>query len=193
MMRLNSYTTWRIRGITDRWLREVGLPDGRDGVVSDENFEVLVMRWYRWFVNPSRILPGGATLRDTAGADLLELQSHVDSTLSALLESAARHGTDTALLFLAVQGAFQASQWWGHPRWPQLVERFLAALDDSTDAHWGPVADWRDKLLPEPPEVLDRFHLKKTLRRKPWKLRTETAEWLIDAGIGFTRLSEDQV
>lgn len=190
MLLINSHTTWRIRGITDRWWRELLRRRGAGAAemtISEEDFEMLVMRWYRWFVNPSRLLPSGATLRDTAGADLLELQGHVDSTLSALLALAKRQGTDAALLFLAVQGAFQATQWWGHPRWPRLVDQFVVALDDPTDAHWSSVPDWRDRLPPEPAEVVDRLRLRKTLRTAPWKLRVETAEWLIDAGIGSTQ------
>ncbi|MFC5932090.1 hypothetical protein [Cryobacterium melibiosiphilum] len=195
MLRINSYTTWRVRGITDRWWREVLRQSGAgaaEGAIHDEDFEILVMRWYRWFVNPSRVLPGGATLRDMAGADLLELQAHVDSTLSALLKLAKRQGADTAVLFLAVQGAFQATQWWGHPQWTRLVDRFVVALDDPTDAHWSSIPSWRDRLPPEPVEVVDRLYLRKRLRTAPWMLRADTAEWLVDAGIGSMQVVDDR-
>ena len=195
MLRINSYTTWRIRGITDRWWSELLRQSGAEaaaGTIRDEDFEILVKRWYRWFVNPSRVLPGGEKLRETAGADLLELQAHVDSTLSALLALAKRQGADTAVLFLTVQGAFQTTQWWGHPQWTRLVDRFVVALDDPTDSHWNSVPGWWDRLPPEPTEVVDRVHLRMRLRAAPWKLRVETAEWLVDAGIGSIQISNDR-
>ncbi len=188
LLRINSHTTWRVRGITGRWLREVGFGErgnqSRGWSICHEDLETLVSRWYRWVANPNRVLPGGAPLHDSAGVKLEEVQLHAERALFALLPLARRYGVDAALLSLALQGAVFAGHWWGHPRWPNLVERFIRSLDHPHKSEGISEIDWVGLQTPEPPEVSDRPYLAGVLLAAPWQLQTATADWLIKAGIG---------
>jgi hypothetical protein len=83
--------------------------------------------------------------------------------------------------------ALACPHWWGHPRWPDLVDRLLLALDNPADEHWGPDGEFRKRLPPEPPVVADRKLLRQVLRSRPWDLGSESAAWLVRAGIGNLR------
>ena len=37
-------------------------------------------------------------------------------------------------------------RWWGHPCWPDLVEKLLIVLDDPADEHWGQGGEFRRRL-----------------------------------------------
>jgi hypothetical protein len=71
--------------------------------------------------------------------------------------------------------------------WPQLVETFVAVLDDPDHAHWGSGGAWRDGLVPEPAQVAKRTELRRVLLRRPWMLETDAADWVVSARIGFLR------
>ncbi|MGH3189734.1 MAG: hypothetical protein ACRDOL_21220 [Streptosporangiaceae bacterium] len=67
------------------------------------------------------------------------------------------------------------------------MDRLLLALNDPADKHWGPDGEFRERLPPEPSVVTDRKLLRQVLRSRPWDLNSESAAWLITAGIGYLR------
>ena len=84
-------------------------------------------------------------------------------------------------------GGLACRHWWGHPAWPPLVARFVTALDNPGDDHWGRDGELRNRLRPEPERVQDRDALTRTLLRRPWDLDSNSAEWIVSAGIGYLR------
>jgi hypothetical protein len=42
-------------------------------------------------------------------------------------------------------------------------------------------------LPPEPAQIADRSILDRILRERPWELDTDSADWVVRAGIGFLR------
>lgn len=73
MLRVNSHTTWRVRQLMRRWLRETGLnaaaPVSELDRMMADNVWWLARRLYQWLVNPSRKLPTDMTLAQLAGDD----------------------------------------------------------------------------------------------------------------------------
>ncbi|HCU92789.1 MAG TPA: hypothetical protein DHU96_08620 [Actinobacteria bacterium] len=66
-------------------------------------------------------------------------------------------------------------------------DRFLRAFDDPGDSHWGPDAQFRVRLRPEPAAVQDRVMLRRNLLRQPRALDDDSAQWVVSAGIGYLR------
>lgn len=191
MMRINSHMTWRARQIFRRWVTETGLvADGPlsalEGIPA-EYVEWLAIRVFRWLVNPRRKLITGATLVELAGDDLEEYEDTADLRLGGFAKQAAERGARFGFARTAAHGAVACPHWWGHPRWPDLVDKLLLALDDPADGHWGQEGESRRRLLPEPPDVADRKLLRQVLRSRPWDLSSESAAWLVSAGIGYLR------
>jgi hypothetical protein len=191
MMRINSHMTWRVRRILHRWMTETGLAaDGPllalDGVPA-EDVEWLAVRVFRWLVNPGRKLVTGATLAELAGADLAVYENDADVRLGGFAKQAADRGARFGFSWAAAHGALACPHWWGHPRWPDLVDRLLRALNDPADDHWGRDGEFRRRLPPEPPIVADRRLLRQVLRSHPWDLSSESTAWLVSAGIGYAR------
>lgn len=191
MMRINSHMTWRSRSIMHRWMTETGLmADGPlsalEGVPA-ESAEWLAIRVFRWLVNPARKLATGATLAELAMNDLSQYEDDADLRLGGFVKQIADRGAQFGFARTAAHGAVACSHWWGHPRWPHLVDRLLHALDDPADDHWGQGGEFRSGLLPEPPIVADRKLLGRVLRSHPWDLSPESASWLVSAGIGYLR------
>jgi hypothetical protein len=191
MMRINSHMTWRTRQILRRWMTDTGLAaDGSlsalDGVPA-EDVEWLAIRVFRWLVNPGRKLATGTTLASLAGDDLGEYEDAADLRLGGFAKQAADRGARFGLALAAAHGAAACPHWWGHPRWPDLVDRLMRALDDPADDHWGQDGEFKKRLLPEPPTMADRKMLRQVLRSRPWDLSSESAAWLVSAGIGYLR------
>jgi hypothetical protein len=67
------------------------------------------------------------------------------------------------------------------------VDRLLLAPEDPADKPWGPGGEFRKRLPPEPPVVAGRKLLRQVLRSRPWDLTSESATWLVTAGIGYLR------
>ena len=65
--------------------------------------------------------------------------------------------------------------------------RFLTALGNPGDDHWGQYGELRNRLRPEPERVQDRDALTRTLLRRPWDLDSNSAEWIVSAGIGYLK------
>jgi hypothetical protein len=63
----------------------------------------------------------------------------------------------------------------------------MVVLDDPADEHWGQGGEFRKRLSAEPPVVADRKLLRRVLRSRPWDLSSESAGWLVSAGIGYLR------
>jgi hypothetical protein len=191
MMRVNSHMTWRARQILRRWMAENGLAaDGPlsalDGVPA-QDIEWLAVRVFRWLVNPHRKLVTGITLAELAGSDLPQYEDDVELRLGGFAKQAADRGARFGLARTAAHGALACPHWWGHPRWPDLVDRLLIVLDDPADEHWGQGGELRRRLPAEPPVVADRKLLRRVLRSRPWDLSSEAAGWLVNAGIGYLR------
>lgn len=191
MMRINSHMTWRVRQLLRRWMAENGLaargPSSALDGVSAQDVEWLAIRVFRWFVNPGRRLVTGGTLIELAGAGLGEYEDKADLRLGGFAVQAAERGARFGFARAAAHGAAACEHWWGHPRWPDLVDRLVLALDDPADTHWGQDGKRRMRLPPEPPIMADRKQLRRVLLSAPWNLSSESAAWLISAGIGYLR------
>lgn len=139
MLRVNSHTTWRVRQLMRRWMRETGLEAESQISALDtlamENTWWLARRLYRWLVNPARRLPTGVTLLQFAGDGLLEYQGDAEDCLIAFGAQAENRGTRFGFARTAEHGGLACSHWWGHPHWPALVDRFMTALGNPADDH----------------------------------------------------------
>lgn len=193
MLRVNSHTTWRVRQLVRRWMRETGLEaadpaSALEGITEDEVWW-LARRLYQWLVNPARKMPTGVTLAQLAGDDLPGYQDDADGALSAFGAQAEDRGVRLGFARTAAHGALACSHWWGHPYWAIRVDRFMKALDNPADDHWGAGGEHRTRLSAEPPDVADRTRLRRLLLSRPWDLSTDTAQWLIRAGIRYATVS----
>src|SRR5215469_16334946 len=100
MLRVNSHTTWRVRQLVRRWMKDIGLEaadptSALEGTAVDDVWR-LARRLYQWLVNPSRELPTGVTLAQLAGDDLPEYQADADNSLSTFGEQAEDPGCGSA-------------------------------------------------------------------------------------------------
>ena len=155
--------------------------------IEAEDVWQLAVRLYLWLANPRRKLPTGVTLAQLQAGGLPEYEEDADEALSLFAEQAEDRGTRFGMARAAAHGALACSRWWGHPRWPSLVDRFMSAIDNPADAHWGTGGKFRTGLPAEPPDAADRKRLRLLLLSRPWELNTDTAQWLIRAGIGYTQ------
>jgi hypothetical protein len=191
MLRVNSYSTWRVRQIIRRWRTEVGLAaqsrGGALNAIDVDDTDRLAVRIWRWLVNPHRRLPNGMTLAELAGNDLAEYGEHAEDALDAFAATAAQRGTRYALWRAASHGGLACRHWWGTPTWPPLVDRFLYALDQPDDPPGGTDAAVGTQLPAGPASTADRGQLRRVLLRQPWDLDTQAAQWIVHAGIGFPR------
>lgn len=189
MLRVNSHTTWRVRQLMRRWMRETGLGAAAPASVLDDvmadNVWWLARRLYQWLASPSRRLPIGGTLAQLAGDGLTEYEDDADECLSAFGAQVEERGARFGFARAAAHGGLACSHWWGHPHWPAQVERFMKALDDPADDHWGPGGGYRAELSAESAEVADRTRLRRLLLSRPWELSTDAAQWLVCAGIRY--------
>ncbi|MBN1172036.1 MAG: hypothetical protein JXA67_07665 [Micromonosporaceae bacterium] len=192
MLRINAHTTWRVRQIIRRWRTEMGWDaQSASAVLNDPNAAVttewLASRVFRWLVNPRRRLPTGVALADLACDDLDAFTDHVNATLGGFVLTARHHGARFAICRAAAHGGLACPHWWGTPTWPALVRTFADVLDRPDHPHWGPDGSWRTRLPPEPPLVEDRARLRRILTNRPWDLDSESAGWIVNAGIRFLR------
>jgi hypothetical protein len=191
MLRINAHTTWRVREIVRRWRAKYGMaadaPTSMLDAVEGTAIGNLAYRLFRWLVAPMRRLPIGTTLAELAGTRLDEFTEHAENALAGVAATAESRGAQHAMWRAAAHGGLACPHWWGTPSWPEVVTRFLKALDTPHDPHWGDGATGRAALQPEPSQVADRKELRKLLRRAPWELDADAAEWLGDAGIGAVR------
>jgi hypothetical protein len=151
-----------------------------DGVPA-QDIEWLAVRVYRWLVNAHRKLVTGITLAELAGDDLPQYEDDAELRLGGFAKQAADRAAQFGLARTAAHGALACPHWWGHPRWPDLVDRLLIVLDDPANEHWGQGGELRRRLPAEPPIVADRKLLRRVLRRRPWDLSSEAAGWLVNA------------
>lgn len=189
MLRINSHSTWRVGQRVTGWLTETGLSGDSSSEalerVSFDDAERLAVRLYGWLTNPRRKLPTGQTLKGLAGDQIGEYEECADIALSAVLTSVERDGSVFALKRAAAHGAGACGHWWGHPKWPGLVEVFLTALDDPAHPHWGDEGQLHARLRSEPETVGDRARLRDLLLTKPWLLDADASAWLVHAGLRF--------
>lgn len=193
MLRINSHTTWRVRQLARRWMRETSLKatdptSAFDGMAVNDVWR-LARRTYQWLINPGRELPTGMTLAQLAGDDLPEYQANADDILSMFGVQAEDRGVPSGFKRTAAHGGLACSHWWGHPHWPIRVDRFMKALDNPADDHWGPRGEHRTALSAAPPDVGDRAYLRRLLLSRPWDLSTDAAQWLVRAGICYVTVS----
>jgi hypothetical protein len=193
MLRVNSHTTWRVRQLMRRWLKETSLDveaptSALDGMTT-ENVWWLARRLYQWLANPARQLPTGETLAQLAGDSLPEYENDADECLTSFGAQAENHGVRFGFVRTAAHGGLACSHWWGHPYWPAQVDWFMKALDNPADAHWGEDAKFRAELPAEPADVADHARLRRLLLSRPWELSTDAAQWLVRAGIRHAQAS----
>jgi hypothetical protein len=194
MLRINAHTTWKVRQILRRWVTDNGLD--RNGPVAQLEAEEhalldeLFPRLFEWMVNPTRRLPTGQTLAELArgnDGDLAEFEDHADRMVGDYCATTEQDGAVLCFQQSAAAGAVACRHWWGTPPWPDLVTRFVRILDQPENEHWGQHGERRAGLPPELPQIADRRILDRTLRERPWELDTDSAEWVVSAGIGFLR------
>ena len=192
MMRINSHTTHGVRQRLLGWAKEFGISTGTREELAEltvEDADTLGFRLFRWFTNPGRRLPTHATLGQLAGTedDLDEYREHADQSLRGFIAQMEDRGVRFGLLHTAAHGALAGEHWWGHPTWAARVDLFMAALDNPEDSHWGPNAEYRHRLPPQPTGLHDRTALRATLLEAPWELDSATANWITDASIRYLR------
>jgi hypothetical protein len=189
MLRVNSHTTWRVRQLIRRWMSETGLDAAASASALDDitadNVWWLARRLFHWLASPSRKLPTGATLAQLAGDGLAEYEDDADECLSAFAAQAEERGARFGFTRTAAHGGLACTHWWGHPHWPAQVERFLLALDNPADEHWGPGGKYWARLPAEPTDIADRARLRRLLLSRPWELNTDAAQWMVEAGIRY--------
>lgn len=191
MLRISSHMSWRLDQLLWRWRTQMGIALNAPAHSLDEirfdDIRWLGGRVYQWIINPSRRLPTGVTLRDVARENLPQLENDTDEALTAFVYQAEDRGVGSAFRLAAAHGGLACRHWWGHPAWPELVDRFIRALDDPTDPHWGDNGEFRVQLPAEPATVQDRNSLRRTLLQQPWTLDFSSAQWIVTAGIGYLR------
>ncbi len=116
-----------------------------------QDIEWLAVRVYRWLVNLHRKLVTGITLAELAGDDLPQYEDDAELRLGGFAKQAADRGAQFGLARTAAHGALACPHWWGHPRWPDLVDRLLIVLDDPANEHWGQGGELRRCLPAERP------------------------------------------
>jgi hypothetical protein len=190
MLRANVATTKLVRQV----LGEVLLDDVVAGELVDVDqvadadmglVDELFVALFEALADPDRVLPDGRTLLELARENLDELVDHTDGALGAVVAIAERDGLDVALLRAGLHGGLACAHWWGTPWWPDIVEEFLARLDDPQHRHWGDDGERYAQLPVPPPEVADRSVLGSTLLRAPEELSAAGARFCVAAGIGF--------
>ncbi|KOX19731.1 hypothetical protein ADK67_32910 [Saccharothrix sp. NRRL B-16348] len=191
MLRINSHTTHRVRDMIRRWRTDCGI-DAHSRTTELDELDIAAVDWLvgrlcRWLIDPVRKLPTGVTLADLAGDDLDEFTDHVTATLGGVANLAEDHSTHYAFRRVAAHGGLACRHWWGTPTWPGLVDRFVNALDDPTDPHWGQDGQRYSRLPPRPRRIKDSAGLRRLRLRHPWKLDETSANYLVTAGIGYLR------
>ncbi|MEU4448264.1 hypothetical protein AB0K14_38340 [Actinosynnema sp. NPDC050801] len=191
MLRVNSPTTHRVRDMIRRWRTDCGIdahsPTTALDALDAEAVDWLMGRLCRWLIDPDRRLPTGVTLADIAGDDLDAFADHVAKTLGTVAILAEEHSARYAFWRAAAHGGLACRHWWGTRTWPGLADRFVAALDDPTDPHWGADGKRFSRLPARPARIKDNGGLRKSLLRHPWKLDTASANYVVTAGIGYMR------
>jgi hypothetical protein len=130
------------------------------------------------------------TLAQLACDDLPEYEADADDSLSTFSAQAEDHGVQFGFVRTAAHGALACSHWWGHPYWPIRVDRFMKALDNPADDHWDPGGEHRTPMvIAEPADAGDRARLRRLLLSHPWDISTDTAQWLVRAGIRYITVS----
>ena len=191
MLRVSSHMSWRLDQLLRRWRTQMGIaPDAPAHSLDEIGFDDL--RWlggriYQWIVNPGRRLPTGMTLLDLARENLPRLENDADEALTGFVYQAEDRGVGFAFRRAAAHGGLACRHWWGHPAWPELVDRFIHALDDPGDPHRGDNGEFRARLRAEPATVQDHSSLRRMLLQRPWALDFGSAQWIVAAGIGHLR------
>jgi hypothetical protein len=117
--------------------------------------------------------PGAAhrvTLAELAVDGLSGYEDDADECLSAFTAQAEERGVRFGFVRTAGHGGLACSHWWGHPRWPARVDRFMAALANPADGHWDLGGQHRAVMPREPPGIADRALLRRCLLSRPWDL-----------------------
>jgi hypothetical protein len=191
MLRISSHMSWRLDQLLWRWRTQRGIaPDAPAhslDKISFDDFRWLAGRIHQWITNPGRRLPTGSALRDAARENLPLLQKDADQALTAFVYQAEDRGVGFAFRRAAAHGGLACRHWWGHPAWPALVDRFIQALNDPGDPHWGDNGEFHVRLPAEPATVHDHNSLRRTLLQQPWTLDSSSAQWIVAAGIGHLR------
>lgn len=187
MLRLNSYTTHGLQQRLRGWLRECELDAADDTAELDdldpEDVDALVDLLYTWLTRPERRLPTGVTLSqlaESAESTIEEYGEDADQALGGFLDMAYERGPAFAFLRTAAHGAAACPHWWNHPRWPAHVDAFIAELRDPGNEHLG-------RLSQRPSAIGDLDALRSVLLTRPWDLDSESAQWIIDAGLRYVQ------
>lgn len=134
-----------------------------------------------------RPLPHGVTLGELGAGQIQDLYDHAETQCGALIGQAEEHGVAVVLMWLGLRGRLSCGDWWGSPRWPAIVDRFLVRLDDAEDPFW--TLRGHPGNPPVPPA--DTLWLRRMLLGAPDSVDTEIIDFCLhDAGLGFVRLDE---
>jgi hypothetical protein len=113
------------------------------------------------------------------------LYGRAATQLGALLEQAEARGA-VVLMWLAARRRLSCTDWWGSPRWPRIVDAFLARLANPNDGFWTR-SGWPEL----GPEMADEARLRHLLLSARDKLAAEALEFcIVRASLGFIRLDD---
>ncbi|MET7989167.1 hypothetical protein [Streptomyces sp. NPDC005281] len=145
MMRVNSHTTQAVRRRLTGWAIEFNVTSASSSSMAALDVEALrslTGLLLRWLARPDRKLPVDMTLGGLAHtkAESATYREHASLQLDLLVRLAEMGGVRFGLLSIVAQSLPFCSSWWLHPTWPDRVERFVSALDHSSDPFWGRAA-----------------------------------------------------
>jgi hypothetical protein len=158
------------------------LTDEEDG----EAFEAALYDACAEGFRADRRLPNGMALSELAQGELNVLQEHASTQIGALAAKAGELGVDVVLMFLAIRGRLACDRWWGSPKWPAIVDKFIALLRDPTDGWWH--VGHRPFPTAWPAETADLDHLRHLLLSRPYLLSYEAADFCVDNALGFVQV-----
>lgn len=194
-----TQVAWRNTALEDWHASPTGLDDGEmmranasttrivhEGLVQGQSWADIATR----ITAADRLLPDGRTLRSAMGRVLHGVREEAADQAATQQAVEDAHGREVALSRAVALTTFSGSDWWGMPSWPPRVRRFIEALSNPRDPHWGEAARWWRDHEQGPPMVRNLDELQAALLAGPDTLDAEAAAWCVSALIGYLRTSD---
>lgn len=180
MLRMNTYMTFRIQAIFDRWIESSQVSSLDDLTVAQ--LEVLMTGLEELLESTAAKVAPDTTLGAVAGEWVFEvIQNARDKTYAAKMLGT-EIGAAPVIYAWVLEGRTHRDLW-GTPEWPLIVTKFLKVLDEPDDAFWNGRYESRTASI----DADGRLQLERLLRDRPWDMTTDVADAAVYAGIGFIR------